>query len=135
MSADESHLPLAEQSLPYRLRKRAEIRRNDLMRKSVREGRPDRVADLLEEAARAIDEAVAALAPFAMLADGYDPALICDGGASVTYPDDDSIVLVAANDFDPDWLNSALRGITSDEIQVGDLRRARALLSRLEQEP
>jgi hypothetical protein len=48
---DESHLPVAEQSLVFRLRKRAEIRRNIKDRKSVQEGAPDRIADLLEEAA------------------------------------------------------------------------------------
>jgi hypothetical protein len=35
----------------YRLRKRAEIRRQIQDRKSVQEGRADRIADLLEEAA------------------------------------------------------------------------------------
>lgn len=39
------------ESLIYRLRKRAEIRRNIQTRKSVQEGKPDRIADLLEEAA------------------------------------------------------------------------------------
>jgi len=52
---DESHLPVSEQSLVYRLRKRAEIRRNIKDRKSVQEGTPDRVADLLEEAANEIE--------------------------------------------------------------------------------
>jgi hypothetical protein len=52
---DESHLPVAEQSLVYRLRKRAEIRRNIKDRKSVQEGTPDRIADLLEEAANEIE--------------------------------------------------------------------------------
>ena len=52
---DESHLPVAEQSLVYRLRKRAEIRRNIKNRKSVQEGTPDRIADLLEEAADEIE--------------------------------------------------------------------------------
>lgn len=40
-----------EEALIYRLRKRAEIRRNIPTRKSVQEGTPDRIADLLEEAA------------------------------------------------------------------------------------
>lgn len=52
---DESHLPVAEQSLVFRLRKRAEIRRQIQGRKSVEEGKPDRIADLLEEAANEID--------------------------------------------------------------------------------
>lgn len=42
---------MKEESLIYRLRKRAEIRRNIPHRKSVQEGKPDRIADLLEEAA------------------------------------------------------------------------------------
>ena len=54
---DESHLPLAEQSLVFRLRKRAEIRRQITSRKSVQEGAPDRIADLLEEAADALEAA------------------------------------------------------------------------------
>jgi hypothetical protein len=52
---DESHLPVAEQSLIFRLRKRAEIRRQIQDRKSVHEGRPDRIADLLEEAANELE--------------------------------------------------------------------------------
>jgi len=52
---DESHLPVSEQSLVFRLRKRAEIRRQIQGRKSVEEGKPDRIADLLDEAANEID--------------------------------------------------------------------------------
>ena len=52
---DESHLPVSEQSLVFRLRKRAEIRRQIKDRKSVQEGAPDRIADLLEEAANRIE--------------------------------------------------------------------------------
>lgn len=44
-----------ENDLRYRLRKRAEIRRQIPSRKSVQEGKPDRIADLLEEAANEID--------------------------------------------------------------------------------
>jgi hypothetical protein len=51
---DESHLPVSEQSLVFRLRKRAEIRRQIKDRKSVQEGQADRIADLLEEAASEI---------------------------------------------------------------------------------
>ena len=51
---DESHLPVSEQSLVFRLRKRAEIRRQIQGRKSVEEGKPDRIADLLDEAANEI---------------------------------------------------------------------------------
>lgn len=43
--------PVTQQSLVYRLRKRAEIRRQIAGRKSVQEGQPDRLADLLDEAA------------------------------------------------------------------------------------
>lgn len=53
---DESHLPVSEQSLIFRLRKRAEIRRQIQDRKSVREGKPDRIADLLEEAADRLEQ-------------------------------------------------------------------------------
>lgn len=42
-------------NLIERLRKRAEIRRNISTRKSVQEGKPDRIADLLEEAANALE--------------------------------------------------------------------------------
>lgn len=44
-----------EQDIVYRLKKRAEIRRQIPGRKSVEEGAPDRIADLLEEAAREIE--------------------------------------------------------------------------------
>jgi hypothetical protein len=57
MAKDESHLPVSEQSLVFRLRKRAEIRRQITSRKSVQEGAPDRIADLLEEAADALEAA------------------------------------------------------------------------------
>ena len=43
------------EDLVYRLRKRAEIRRQIPTRKSVQEGKPDRLADLLEEAANEIE--------------------------------------------------------------------------------
>ncbi len=43
--------------LIFRLRKRAEIRRQIPSRKSVQEGEPDRLADLLDEAADALEEA------------------------------------------------------------------------------
>lgn len=52
---DESHLAVSEQSLIFRLRKRAEIRRQIQDRKSVQEGKPDRIADILEEAANEIE--------------------------------------------------------------------------------
>lgn len=44
-----------ETDLVYRLRKRAEIRRQIPSRKSVQEGKPDRIADILEEAANEIE--------------------------------------------------------------------------------
>ena len=49
-------MSLTEQDLVYRLRKRAEIRRQIPSRKSVQEGAPDRIADLLEEAANEIEQ-------------------------------------------------------------------------------
>lgn len=45
-----------ENDLVYRLRKRAEIRRQIPSRKSVQNGEPDRIADLLEEAANEIEK-------------------------------------------------------------------------------
>jgi hypothetical protein len=42
-------------NLVERLRKRAEIRRQITYRKSVQEGKPDRLSDLLEEAAIRIE--------------------------------------------------------------------------------
>ncbi len=48
---DESHLPVSEQSLIFRLRKRAEIRRQIPGRLAVTEGKPDKIANLLDEAA------------------------------------------------------------------------------------
>ena len=43
------------EDLVYRLRKRAEIRRQIPTRKSVQDNQPDRIADLLEEAASEIE--------------------------------------------------------------------------------
>lgn len=45
-----------EEDLVYRLRKRAEIRRQIPGRKSVQEGARDRIADILEEAATEIEK-------------------------------------------------------------------------------
>lgn len=56
MLNDESHLPVAEQSLVFRLRKRAEIRRQIPGRLAVLENKPDRIADLLDEAADEIED-------------------------------------------------------------------------------
>lgn len=42
---------MSGEDLVERLEKRAEIRRQITSRKSVQEGKPDRIADLLEEAA------------------------------------------------------------------------------------
>jgi hypothetical protein len=46
---------MSTEDLISRLRKRAEIRRQITTRKSVQEGKPDRIADLLEEAANEIE--------------------------------------------------------------------------------
>lgn len=43
------------EDIVYRLRKRAEIRRQIKDRRSVQEGQPDRLAELLEEAAAEIE--------------------------------------------------------------------------------
>lgn len=61
---DESHLPVEQQSLVFRLRKRAEIRRQISTRKSVQEGAADRIADLLEEAAGEIEKLQETIAVF-----------------------------------------------------------------------
>jgi len=47
---------MTEEDIVYRLRKRAEIRRQIPGRKSVEEGKSDRIADLLDEAAKEIEE-------------------------------------------------------------------------------
>lgn len=46
---------MSNENLIFRLRKRAEIRRQIASRKSVQEGKPDRIADLLEEAAASLE--------------------------------------------------------------------------------
>ena len=46
--------PITEQDIVHRLQKRAEIRRQISTRKSVQEGKPDRIVELLEEAAAEI---------------------------------------------------------------------------------
>lgn len=47
--------PVLAQSLLYRLRKRAQIRRQIPGRLAVVEGKPDKIADLLDEAADEIE--------------------------------------------------------------------------------
>ena len=44
-----------QEDLVFRLRKRAEIRRQISSRKSVQQGQPDRISDILEEAATEIE--------------------------------------------------------------------------------
>ena len=51
----EIETPYEEQTLVEKLRNRAAIRRQISSRKSVQEGKPDRLADLLEEAADEIE--------------------------------------------------------------------------------
>jgi malonyl CoA-acyl carrier protein transacylase len=72
-----------ENDLVYRLRKRAEIRRQIPSRKSVQEGQPDRIADLLEEAANEIErlrETSVTLRPHSMVITGeaYGSPNWCD---------------------------------------------------------
>lgn len=50
-----NRLKTTHEDLIFRLRKRAEIRRQITSRKSVQEGKPDRISDLLEEAASTIE--------------------------------------------------------------------------------
>lgn len=61
---DESHLPVAQQSLVFRLRKRAEIRRSIPGRLAVIEGKPDKIANLLDEAADEIEKLQGTVAAF-----------------------------------------------------------------------
>ncbi len=55
---DKFFVPKDEEKddLVFRLRERARIRRQIPTRKSVQEGKPDRIADLLEEAANYIEK-------------------------------------------------------------------------------
>ena len=69
---DESHLPVDKQSLVFRLYKRAEIRRQIAHRKSVLEGQPDRLANLLEEAAMRIQQLEATLSQLGQHTKGKD---------------------------------------------------------------
>lgn len=54
---------MTEEDLVYRLRKRAEIRRQIATRKSVQEGKPDHIANLLDEAADEIERLTYELTP------------------------------------------------------------------------
>lgn len=66
-----------EDDIIYRLKKRAEIRRNATTRKSVQEGKPDRIADLLEEAADEITGLRVVIAKAAVrLDDGGDRRVV-----------------------------------------------------------
>jgi len=69
---DESHLPVAEQSLVFRLYKRAEIRRQIPGRLAVTEGKPDKIANLLEEAAMEIQRLQATVANIGQVTKGKD---------------------------------------------------------------
>lgn len=54
----------SNEDLIFRLRERARIRRQIATRKSVQEGKPDRIADLLEEAADEIEFLRSTFEPF-----------------------------------------------------------------------
>jgi hypothetical protein len=69
---DESHLPVAEQSLVFRLYKRAEIRRQIPGRLAVTEGKPDKIANLLDEAAQEIQRLQATIAEISKNTKGRD---------------------------------------------------------------
>ncbi len=69
---DESHLPVAQQSLVFRLYKRAEIRRQIPGRLAVVEGKPDKIANLLEEAAQEIQMLRATIADIGKDTKGRD---------------------------------------------------------------
>jgi len=69
---DESHLPVAEQSLVFRLYKRAEIRRQIPGRLAVTEGKPDKIANLLDEAAIEIQRLQAITANISQTSKGKD---------------------------------------------------------------
>jgi hypothetical protein len=58
--------------LIYRLRKRAEIRRQIPSRKSVQEGKPDRISDILEEAANALEEQIKTIDNMRVSLSNYD---------------------------------------------------------------
>jgi hypothetical protein len=68
--------------LVYRLRKRAEIRRQIPDRKSVQEGKPDRIADLLEEAADYIEKRDSS-SWVGLTDEEYDELLTGDWGGSL----------------------------------------------------
>lgn len=55
-NTDSSGFESHTEDLIFRLRKRAEIRRQIDSRKSVQEGKPDRLSELLEEAADCIEK-------------------------------------------------------------------------------
>ena len=69
---DESHLPVAEQSLVFRLYKQAEIRRQIPGRLAVTEGKPDKIANLLDEAAIEIQRLQAIIANISQTSKGKD---------------------------------------------------------------
>lgn len=56
--------PVLDQPLVFRLRKRAEIRRQIPGRLAVVEGKPDKIADLLEEAANELESLRGTVAAF-----------------------------------------------------------------------
>jgi hypothetical protein len=60
-----------QDDIVYRLRKRAEIRRQISTRKSVQEGKPDRIADLLEESANEITDLRDRVQHLEFLVNGY----------------------------------------------------------------
>lgn len=67
---------MENETLVYRLRKRAEIRRSITSRKSVQENKPDKIADLLEEAANEIEYSELVVIRLDNIIDSLDKRLV-----------------------------------------------------------
>lgn len=73
------------EDIVYRLKERARIRRQISTRKSVQEGKPDRISDLLEEAAQEIEDLRSA---YELVHQNVSEDCLCgeDGGTSCGSP-------------------------------------------------
>lgn len=100
--------------LTFRLRKRAEIRRQIATRKSVQEGAPDRISDLLEESATALD---AYKAHAERLAGALREVLAYQ--RAVGLEDDTCSSTVAGTDVHVDWDEARAALAEWDEVSRG----------------
>jgi hypothetical protein len=113
--------------LVFRLRKRAEIRKQITTRKSVQNNEPDRIADLLEEAATALEQDLDTTnKPVAWIAVGDNTSVFFDLDCALsiddnptplyTHPSEHDLGIADAIGFERGYKAATVKELTDEEI-------------------